>query len=45
MLFRSKIRGGKVKAAGAIVGAVMRATRGQADARRVRELVMERVAR
>ena len=40
-----KIRGGKVKAAGAIVGAVMRATRGRADARRVRELVMERVAR
>ena len=38
-----KIRGGKVQAAGAIVGAVMRATRGQADARRVRELVMERV--
>lgn len=40
-----KIRGGKIKAAGAIVGAVMRATRGRADARRVRELVMERVAR
>ena len=40
-----KIRGGKVKAAGAIVGAVMKATRGRADARRVRELVMERVAR
>lgn len=39
-----KIRGGKVQAAGAIVGAVMKATRGQADARRVRELVMERVA-
>ena len=39
-----KIRGGKVKAAGAIVGAVMRATRGRADARRVREIVMERVA-
>ncbi len=38
-----KIRGGKVQAAGAIVGAVMKATRGQADARRVRELVMERV--
>ena len=38
-----KIRGGKVQAAGAIVGAVMRATRGQADARRVRELIMERV--
>lgn len=40
-----KIRGGKIKAAGAIVGAVMKATRGRADARRVRELVMERVAR
>ena len=39
-----KIRGGKVQAAGAIVGAVMRATRGQADARRVRELIMERVS-
>lgn len=38
-----KIRGGKVQAAGAIVGAVMRATRGQADAKRVRELVMKRV--
>ena len=40
-----KIRGGKVKAAGAVVGAVMRATRGRADARRVRELIMERVGR
>ena len=39
-----KIRGGKVQAAGAIVGAVMRATRGQANARRVRELIMERVS-
>jgi aspartyl-tRNA(Asn)/glutamyl-tRNA(Gln) amidotransferase subunit B len=38
-----KIRGGKVAAAGAIVGAVMKATRGQADAKRVRELVLERV--
>jgi aspartyl-tRNA(Asn)/glutamyl-tRNA(Gln) amidotransferase subunit B len=37
-----KIRGGKVAAAGAIVGAVMKATRGQADAARVRELVLER---
>lgn len=37
-----KIRDGKVQAAGAIVGAVMKATRGQADAARVRELVMER---
>lgn len=36
-----KIRGGKVAAAGAIVGAVMKATKGQADAARVRELVLE----
>ncbi|WP_075742610.1 MULTISPECIES: Asp-tRNA(Asn)/Glu-tRNA(Gln) amidotransferase subunit GatB [Actinoalloteichus] len=35
-----KIRGGKVAAAGAIVGAVMKATKGQADAKRVRELVL-----
>jgi aspartyl-tRNA(Asn)/glutamyl-tRNA(Gln) amidotransferase subunit B len=41
----AKIRGGKVAAAGAIVGAVMKATRGQADAKRVRELVLERVDR
>ena len=38
-----KIRGGKVQAAGALVGAVMKATRGQADAARVRELIMELV--
>ena len=38
-----KIRGGKVQAAGALVGAVMKATRGQADAERVRELILERV--
>ncbi|WP_410574102.1 Asp-tRNA(Asn)/Glu-tRNA(Gln) amidotransferase subunit GatB [Amycolatopsis sp. cmx-4-61] len=38
-----KIRGGKVAAAGAIVGAVMNATKGQADAKRVRELIIERV--
>jgi aspartyl-tRNA(Asn)/glutamyl-tRNA(Gln) amidotransferase subunit B len=37
-----KIRGGKVAAAGAVVGAVMKATRGQADAARVRELVLDR---
>lgn len=37
-----RIREGKVQAAGAIVGAVMKATRGQADAARVRELVMQR---
>jgi aspartyl-tRNA(Asn)/glutamyl-tRNA(Gln) amidotransferase subunit B len=39
----AKIRSGKTQAAGAIVGAVMKATRGQADAARVRELVLERV--
>jgi aspartyl-tRNA(Asn)/glutamyl-tRNA(Gln) amidotransferase subunit B len=39
-----KIRDGKVAAAGAIVGAVMKATRGQADASRVRELILERFA-
>ncbi|MBI1377695.1 MAG: Asp-tRNA(Asn)/Glu-tRNA(Gln) amidotransferase subunit GatB [Frankiales bacterium] len=38
-----KIRGGKVAAAGAIVGAVMKATRGQADAARVRALLLERL--
>ena len=32
-----KIRGGKVAAVGALVGAVMKATRGQADAARVKE--------
>ena len=38
-----KVRSGKVAAAGALVGAVMKATRGQADAGRVRELVLERL--
>jgi aspartyl-tRNA(Asn)/glutamyl-tRNA(Gln) amidotransferase subunit B len=38
----AELRGGKVQAAGAIVGAVMKATKGQADAKRVRELVIER---
>ncbi|WP_434439829.1 Asp-tRNA(Asn)/Glu-tRNA(Gln) amidotransferase subunit GatB [Lentzea sp. E54] len=37
-----KIRDGKVQAAGAIVGAVMKATKGQADAARVREIVLAR---
>ena len=36
-----KIRGGKIQAIGAIVGGVMKATRGQADAGRVRELILE----
>ena len=35
-----KIRSGKVQAAGAIVGAVRKATRGQADPARVKELVI-----
>ena len=38
-----KIRGGKVAAVGALVGGVMKATRGQADAARVRELLLERL--
>lgn len=36
-----KIRGGKVQAAGAIVGAVMKATGGQADAAKVRALLLD----
>ncbi|HEY1644035.1 MAG TPA: Asp-tRNA(Asn)/Glu-tRNA(Gln) amidotransferase subunit GatB [Streptosporangiaceae bacterium] len=39
----AKIRDGKVAAAGALVGAVMKATRGQADAGRARELILERL--
>jgi aspartyl-tRNA(Asn)/glutamyl-tRNA(Gln) amidotransferase subunit B len=38
-----KIRGGNLGPVGAIIGSVMKATRGQADAGRVRELVLERV--
>ncbi|MFC5804830.1 Asp-tRNA(Asn)/Glu-tRNA(Gln) amidotransferase subunit GatB [Streptomyces formicae] len=38
-----KIRAGKVAAAGALVGAVMKATRGQADAARVKELILEKL--
>jgi aspartyl-tRNA(Asn)/glutamyl-tRNA(Gln) amidotransferase subunit B len=38
-----KVRGGTVAAAGALVGAVMKATRGQADAARARELILERL--
>lgn len=38
-----KIRDGKLQAAGAIVGAVMKTTRGQADAARVRELLFEKL--
>ncbi|MFS2294065.1 MAG: Asp-tRNA(Asn)/Glu-tRNA(Gln) amidotransferase subunit GatB [Actinomadura sp.] len=38
-----KVRGGKVAAAGALVGAVMKATRGQADAGRAREMILEKL--
>jgi aspartyl-tRNA(Asn)/glutamyl-tRNA(Gln) amidotransferase subunit B len=38
-----KVRDGKVAAAGALVGAVMKATRGQADAARARELILARL--
>jgi aspartyl-tRNA(Asn)/glutamyl-tRNA(Gln) amidotransferase subunit B len=38
-----KIRSGKVAAAGVLVGAVMKATRGQADAARVRQLILARL--
>jgi aspartyl-tRNA(Asn)/glutamyl-tRNA(Gln) amidotransferase subunit B len=40
----AKIRDGKTAAAGALVGAVMKTTRGRADATRVRELILERLA-
>ncbi len=38
-----KVRAGKVAAAGALIGAVMKEMRGQADAARVRELVLQRL--
>lgn len=38
-----KIRGGKTAAAGALIGAVMKEMRGQADAGRVRELILTRL--
>ena len=37
-----KIREGKVQAAGAVIGAVMKSMGGKADAARVMELVLER---
>ena len=39
-----KVRGGKTAAAGALVGAVMRDMHGQADAAKVRDLVLSRLA-
>ncbi len=38
-----KVRGGKVAAVGPLVGAVMKATRGQADAATVKTLLLERL--
>jgi aspartyl-tRNA(Asn)/glutamyl-tRNA(Gln) amidotransferase subunit B len=38
-----KIRAGNLAAVGALIGAVMKATRGQADAARVRQLILERL--
>ncbi|MEO5851671.1 MAG: Asp-tRNA(Asn)/Glu-tRNA(Gln) amidotransferase subunit GatB [Nocardioides sp.] len=38
-----KIRDGKLAAAGALIGAVMKEMRGQADAGRVRELILEKL--
>ncbi len=40
----AKIRDGKVAAAGALIGAVMKEMRGQADAGRVRELILARLS-
>jgi len=39
-----KIRDGKVQAAGALIGQVMKAMNGQADAAKVRELVLAKLA-
>lgn len=38
-----KIAGGKLKAIGALIGPVMKETKGQADAGKVREIVLERL--
>jgi aspartyl-tRNA(Asn)/glutamyl-tRNA(Gln) amidotransferase subunit B len=40
----AKIRGGKTGAVGALIGDVMAATGGRADARRVRELILQRLS-
>jgi aspartyl-tRNA(Asn)/glutamyl-tRNA(Gln) amidotransferase subunit B len=39
-----KIRDGKVAAAGALIGQVMKATGGKADAGRVRELILQQLS-
>ncbi|QGF24483.1 Asp-tRNA(Asn)/Glu-tRNA(Gln) amidotransferase subunit GatB [Raineyella fluvialis] len=38
-----RIRGGRVQAAGALIGAVMKEMRGQADAGRVREIILDKL--
>ena len=38
-----RIRAGKVQAAGALIGAVMKAMKGKADAGRIREMVLEKL--
>jgi aspartyl-tRNA(Asn)/glutamyl-tRNA(Gln) amidotransferase subunit B len=40
----AKIRDGRVQAAGVLVGAVMKATRGKADAAKVKDMILERLA-
>jgi len=40
----AKVRDGKVQAAGVLVGAVMKATRNQADAKTVREMILARLS-
>ncbi|HEY7009608.1 MAG TPA: hypothetical protein VH395_11750, partial [Jatrophihabitantaceae bacterium] len=39
----AKVRGGKTAAVGALVGAVMKATRGQADAAAVKAILLDRL--
>ena len=38
-----KVRGGKIPAVGALVGAVMKATRGQADAASAKAILLEQL--
>jgi aspartyl-tRNA(Asn)/glutamyl-tRNA(Gln) amidotransferase subunit B len=39
----NKIKSGKLQATGALIGSVMKQMRGQADAARVRELILEKI--
>ncbi|MGO1286785.1 MAG: Asp-tRNA(Asn)/Glu-tRNA(Gln) amidotransferase subunit GatB, partial [Brachybacterium sp.] len=39
----ARIQNGKIQAIGALIGPIMKATRGQADAGRVREIIMEKL--